>query len=629
MGKKMSRGKRSVLFEYLPGKTYDFERTGVIARTVHIRAKPNTDLNLRLVITTIENALKAWEDEKERELFPTPLKDKANSFVLVEPISVSAEMFPMVFWCQNKKCGRIYDRSASGTPSSSTCSTCKKGKLVQLRFIQVHRCGAIQPLTFYCQTCKSSANVALDTRGSERIRGFQWICRKCNTTSAVFGRPCQQCSWSKSIPKIKNPKAMDVMVHRAGSTFYSHSVTLLNQPGKELTAFLDVAEWSEITAASYLEFPEIADKYLLDFARSSYSKPSEDSFFRLMESDIVTLKSKGYSDTQIADFIAMQKQLLPKETKGTKISDSIQFADMLAERTGVSREVWSRAGQDMLQAVLPMQSGSVKQLFENSEQEMVAGQNIARRIGLDRVSLIADFPITTAVYGYSRVDYQPGRCFVNPFPPDRDNGNKFPIFIDMIQADAIMVRLDATRIFRWLQANNFDVPLPKGSGSEKLCQQAYFVELFNDVLLARTVHQDNARARMVFGLLHSLSHLCVRRAALLCGLDRTSLSEYVLPKSLSFAVYSSHRFGQTIGALTALFEQSLADWLIQVRDSSRCIYDPVCADHGGNCHACTHLSEIGCKFFNLNLGRSFLFGGSDPELGNIEVGYLDSSLMES
>jgi hypothetical protein len=128
---------------------------------------------------------------------------------------------------------------------------------------------------------------------------------------------------------------------------------------------------------------------------------------------------------------------------------------------------------------------------------------------------------------------------------------------------------------------------------------------------------------MVFGLLHTLSHLAVKRAALLCGLDGTSLSEYLLPRSLTFAVYCNHRFGATIGALSALFEQSMDEWLGAIRDTRRCVYDPVCIGVGGVCHACVHLPETSCKFFNGNLGRSFLFGGRDSVLGEIRQGFLD------
>jgi len=74
-------------------------------------------------------------------------------------------------------------------------------------------------------------------------------------------------------------------------------------------------------------------------------------------------------------------------------------------------------------------------------------------------------------------------------------------------------------------------------------------------------------------------------------------------------------------ALTALFEQTFAQWLEGVRDSQSCVYDPQCHDHNANCHACTHLSETSCRFFNLNLSRSFLFGGPEQSLGNIGQGY--------
>jgi hypothetical protein len=251
---------------------------------------------------------------------------------------------------------------------------------------------------------------------------------------------------------------------------------------------------------------------------------------------------------------------------------------------------------------------------------------IASRIGLSRLALVTDFPIITATYGYSRAEYSPQQqCRLNPFPPDRTHGGKFPIFVDEVQADALLLSLDLVRICVWLERNGFPLTLPAGSDPD-LARRAYFVQLFDNTLLRQTLQADRSQTRLVFGLLHTLSHLCVRQAALLCGLDRTSLSEYLLPRTLTFALYCNHRFGATIGALTALFEQSLAEWLNTVRSTRRCVYDPVCADRENSCHACTHLAETSCRFFNLNLSRAFVFGGRDPELGNIQVGYFDPSL---
>ena len=250
---------------------------------------------------------------------------------------------------------------------------------------------------------------------------------------------------------------------------------------------------------------------------------------------------------------------------------------------------------------------------------------LARRIGLSRVALVADYPIVTATYGFSRAEYSPNECRLNPFPPDPSHGGRIPLFVDQVQADALLLGLNGERVSEWLIRNGFAPTLPNGSNPADALR-AYFVQLFDDLSLRQTLGVDRPHARMVFGLLHTLSHFAVRQSALLCGLDRTSLSEYLLPRALTVAIYCNHRFGATIGALTALFEQSLAEWLNAIRETRRCVYDPVCRDREGNCHACTHLAETSCRFFNLNLSRSFLFGGEDAELGHIEIGYFDPSL---
>lgn len=617
MRKKMDRSKRAILFNNLPGQTYDFDRTGVIARTRRIRAKQNTELNLSLVISAIERAVAAWPSN-QRRLFPSPLSQHLHEFVLVEPLSVAAEMFPLVFWCQNRSCGRVFDYTSRDTTLPKKCPTCQTGNLAQLRFVKTHRCGALRPLSPpYCKTCRTAAHMALDTRGSERISNFQWICRGCQRTYSVFGGKCPECSGDTSFVNVPRPEIMSIDVHRAGSTFYPHYVTLLNQPGRKLSTFLELEHWEAITAATYLDFPEVGERELLDFGRFVTPEKKREAAF-----DLDALRKQGFTEEQLDILRVMQ------DNKPEQPDDPKQIADTIVERTGIAMDVWKQAGQEMLEAVLPLQSGTVKRLFDTASDGQPKARSVAQRLGLGQVHLISDFPITTATYGFSRSDYRPRRCYINPFPPDRDLSGKFPIFVDMVQADAIMMQLDPQRVIRWLGANGHSVQLSRGSGDEAMRTKSYFVQIFDNIELRETI-TDDAIARMVFGLLHSLSHLCVRRAALLCGLDRNSLNEYLLPKSLSFAVFSNHRFGATIGALTSLYEQSLSEWFNQVIDSRRCVYDPVCADNEGSCHACLHLAETSCQMFNLNLGRSFLFGGDDPHLGEIRVGYLDASLNES
>lgn len=615
MGRRMNRGKQQVLLNYLPGKTFDFEKVGIIARVDRIRGVPRTDLNMRLILRAVEDQARAWSEE-HRPIF-RDLERGIDRFVLIEPRGVEASMFPLVFWCQNPRCGVIVE-PRDGVPHSETCSVCRTGRLVQLRFVRVHRCGALEPLSSqYCKKCNAKQRMALDTRGSERVSDFQWVCRSCGATGSVFAGRCS-CNW----PGDSSLKNMSVEVHRAGRTFYPHHTVLLNQPGRELSAFLGVSQWQAVAAAAFLGMPEVQGRRLVDFATNAGVAQSS-APFTLSDVERERLRSQGTSEEMIAQFEQMQAQLQASRTEAEAASSPQGLAATLIRKSGVSWDAWERAGQEMLEAVMPVQSGNVEELLVqegNEKDERKSARELARRLGLGAVTLATDFPITTATFGYSRADYQPDFCRLNPFPAERDHGGKFPIFVDVVQADAILLRLDHNAVLQWMAMNGFVARLPEGE-DRVISDRAYFVNLLDGVSLRQTIRDPEAR--LVFGLLHTLSHLAVRRAALLCGLDGTSLSEYVLPRTLTFALYCNHRFGATIGALSALFEQSLCEWFSEVRSNRRCVYDPVCIDRGGSCHACSHLAETSCRFFNLNLGRPFLFGGRDPILGEIRTGFFD------
>ena len=245
---------------------------------------------------------------------------------------------------------------------------------------------------------------------------------------------------------------------------------------------------------------------------------------------------------------------------------------------------------------------------------------VATRLRFEDVFLYSDSPIVTATDGFTRTAYTPNDCRLNAFPPDQNFSGRLPIFVDRIQADAISIRLDPDAVLQWLRANGLSPTVPAGTDPSRSAR-TYFVQVFAAANLRETI-DGNDELRLVFGLLHSLAHLCVRQAAGLCGLDMTSISEYILPRVLTVSIYCNHRFGATIGALTALYEQSFTDWLQSVQSQSQCIYDPVCREGDGACHACMHLAETSCRYFNLNLNRAFLFGGVDPVLQRRLVGYV-------
>lgn len=613
----MSRGKQQILYNYLPGRTFDFQGIATIARVEKVRGTPRVDLNQEILVRKVAEEARAWDPEF-RPAFRDDLFHHPERFVLIDPKSVVSEMFPKVFWCDNRRCGQVVDFSRREGLPEPMCRVCRTGKLVQMRFVRVHRCGELQPLTPpSCSQCHTSNQMALDTRNSERFSNFQWVCRRCGTGQGVFPGYCRACRWPDG-----SGRNMDVEVHRANRTFYVHSTALLNIPQRHLEGLLSLPEWPAVVAAKFLGFSELRERSLAELGRvSAQDEASSVAVSNTQLEDLMRRHDEGEL-TPEALVEEMRRIREHRREEGDRSRPSA-IVDLVEKRTGVPFDSWRQAGQQLMEAVMPLESGSPVELFDRTEESRCATAILrARELGASKITLVTDFPIITVSYGYTRVEYTPNQCRLNPFPPDGDHAGRLPIFVDQVQADALVIRLNAKRVCGWLESNGVQIRLPKGTDSE-LVSQAFFVELFSDANLRETLRADRAAERLAFGLLHSLSHLCLRQAALLCGLDRTSLSEYLLPKALTFAVYCNHRFGATIGAFASLFEQSLSEWLDSVRDARYCVYDPVCRDRESSCHACLHLAETSCRFFNLNLGRCLLFGGRDPEVGAIERGYFD------
>ncbi len=635
MSQTMSRGKQQVLYTYLPMNTIDFQG-GSIARIVHIRGgNPDDEINPRFIVERIREDAEAWDEEFRPALRDSTLQNSGR-FILVNPSEVSAELYPKVFWCD--KCGRIRDLSESNTiPNSNICPKCRDGRLNQLRFVLIHRCGEIRPLVPPdCRNCHGVSEMALNTHGSERVSEFRWVCRRCNTTTRrVIGGLCPACEWpAETDEDRKELRRMRILVHRAGPTFYPRSVTQLNVPRRRLDSFFGLGEiWRALAAAKFLNLPELKAIRLEDITLNQDTGESEQS--GLSGEDLDTILNQGATPELTAEQVLQEIRRLQNQRNQERKAHTPQvIAAQLVERSGIALDTWYRAGQELLEAVLPYETCQPQSLvgYDGSdtvrvEQHPKALQK-SLQLGFKDVELLDDFPVVKSTYGYTRLESVPMQAGkyvtrLNAFPTQPNTDGKLPIFVDSVRADALMFRLNPTRVHRWLRLNGYTATFSEGTDKE-VVDRAFFVQQFDGVALGETLPEGISR--MVFCLIHTYSHVIVRQAGLLCGLDRTSLSEYLLPRALTMVLFCNHRFGATIGALTSLFEQSLVEWFDSFHDARRCVYDPVCRDRDGACHACLHLPETSCGHFNLNLGRAFLFGGNDHVSERPMIGYLDPIL---
>jgi hypothetical protein len=129
-------------------------------------------------------------------------------------------------------------------------------------------------------------------------------------------------------------------------------------------------------------------------------------------------------------------------------------------------------------------------------------------------------------------------------------------------------------------------------------------------------------------LLHTLSHLLIRRLAFECGYSSASLRERIYSSGpgndakAGILIYTAA--GDSEGTLGGLARQAESTrfrktLLSALQDAANCSADPICIESKGQgldtlnlaaCHACTLVSETSCTSFNLILDRAMVIGGS-------------------
>ena len=617
----MRRGKQQILFNFLPGKTFDHESGQAICRVTNFKAKEDARLNKRYVLDRVAWLLNQWPEERRRG-FPDPYR-QPNRYVLAIPTAVEAEIFPLLYECKNPACRRVVSyqgiRQASTLNPDLHCQTCGSG-LRQIHHVLIHRCGHIRP--FIVPRCPRHGydHMWLDTRGSQKYTQFRWRCRLCNFQRPVIYGRCNDCNL--------NDRTMRPVVHRATASYYPQYRTLINLPGRDLTRILEDPERHWLAIAAYLRlFDHGPDNRLADLVASPQGQTAD-------QESIATLE-RLIQNAPPAMRAALQKQLdeLSKSLSGLGGDRRSQLINQAKALITLQNDALEDAGRELLEFVRideGLQITTLSQLENKARREMpgrlpvyrVAYRDAMRDTGLADVRLIGDFPVTTVVVGYTRDQREADATVIRAFPRLRQDDPRTPLFVDTVETEALMFRLDPARVLRWLTLNGLTTgSLP--DYSDRASVRAWILNRMASIDPFQEIPEDEPITRAVYGLVHSFSHLVLRQAVIQSGFDRTSLSEYLFPRALSFVLYSNNRAKFTIGGLYTLFEQTLHEHLRAVMDKSEaCVYDPVCMEEAGACHACMHVSEISCEHFNRNLSRKYLFGRIEAD-GSEFIGYWD------
>ena len=248
----------------------------------------------------------------------------------------------------------------------------------------------------------------------------------------------------------------------------------------------------------------------------------------------------------------------------------------------------------------------------------------AADLNLSSVRLVENFPITTAVYGYTRVTPEPeDNVHLRPLrSADRDQ-RLDEVYVQTSETEALVVTLDPDAVVKWLNRNLDSFEPPSEDVRDWLLGtmtdegEASVYPYFDEIDRPPT-------ARYPLVLLHTLSHLFINTVDALSGYEADSLVEYTLPRALTFVVYKRSQTDFSLGSMFTMVENRFDQICDYLEDDARtCLYDPLCEDEENSaCEGCLYVSSRSCKHGNRNLARSTVYGGEFDD-SEIEVGFFD------
>lgn len=680
----MKRGKAQVLFNYLPGNTFDYTGKSGIHRVEGIDAVERSDLDIGYIGRQVLNKVQAW---RSGEYSAVGFPQYADSFQLVEPREVTTSVFPLLFRCTT--CERIHSyKNTNELAKYNRSLNCKSngcsGSIQQHQFVFIHECGEIKsPFPGQCSRCNSYDDWKFESFGSQRFRNARWFCLNCKNEKDIE-------AWCNcDLPNSR----MQLTVHRASSAFQPHHLTVINI-GHGAAADASAPRFGKTVFAKYLGLTdEPFDRIELDSRRVSEERERVESqletyqdMYESQEGDLAKqiadeiedleeqLDDMDNGDEPIGDEVAGLVPFLNTDgdiSQGGQqaIVDIFQYHNLTEElKRRTAREIILEAGADTPQS---------RQRRELRADRL---ENQFHQLGLENVAFVEDFPITNVVFGFTRINREPDDSRLIAFSEsDVDSsGDGTPLFTDTVETEAIQVELSPRRVVTWVLENSrgdgehvaalgdaiVNSHLPRGrkypvpdswdgSAVATWCTEHGIDAVDTEPLsewdepairswLAANMDEIptfdqlkmnpddgvDALTYFVYHLLHTYSHLVLKHATQLSGFSRSSLAEFLMPRALSFVLYSNQRTDFNIGALYTLVESTFSDLLTELENRGNdCVYDPVCSREGGACHNCLHLSEVSCVHFNRNVGRDFVYGSKGVSERHVD-GYLGLNIDE-
>lgn len=608
--KIMHRGLQQALYKYLPENWVDFTQSGgSVTYAVHVDNWNSVQLmginNKRLlrVINQQINEYKTQNGEGSVVGFPSVINEEFVD-VLTPKVSdniaaIQTSVKPWVFVCN--KCGNVKQYYSYDEFKRKEFDRCKCGEhLTQLRMIRVCKCGYADGV--FVPKCKTPGHgtTYMKRKGS----GLDFVCQKCGQRASL-PHYCPECK-----QEIKIKPALD------SSNYIPFSLSLIDLLDKQKDVFLDSeidGRGEQVVIAQYLRLIT-QDSYKSIIKNGKVTQADE--FESALQAEAESLRAAGLDEATINMVIDAKRRTNPGnqifEALG-KVSNGI---------TSVSSEGLKLIAEQILEYD-ELIDAKITLTIEKAEEdaELVNDgirpdyRSICEQLGFSNAQLCSAVPIVFSSYGYTRLERCGEGVKLHGFPQEMAKRN---VYATRLETEGVLFELDRAKVLNWLLENGFicqnDMPTDMSDEGIKM----WFLDRIHPDLIMPFSEIDGngngAITKYVYTLLHSISHALINEASEICGLDKSSLSEYILPNIPAVFIYCSNSQGFNMGALYSAFQTQLDKWLKRAFERvKKCIFDPVCINKEKACAGCLYLNEVSCRHFNKDLDRSYLCGYFDNQ----------------
>lgn len=635
---KISRGRSQIMFNHLTNAVFPQDEYWFKVQELDVKEIEGEKAHL---LDYVYNYIENWtaNNDLEHNLYPKI----PDMYFFGEIQKASFELYPLIFYCNYCKNVHPYRsiEELTRTNMLMKCQFCGKGKLKQYPYVLIHNNGDIQQIVVKTNAEGTNWKTKYDGIRMVDTRSFKtatWFNSKKRYHMGELGTKITGLPITRTM-RANNKRVMSGTHISDGSVYYPILCSFVNLKREELMKRKEQEGFPFIQCAALLRLESIDYD---NFANNFEAKEQG-----VLKQLISQLKNGGNNEILRAMIIQMA------EINGVNlkaIENDVQEEVNLLFRgnTPIDKIIQDQLLHEFVYSWYECKGETLESKMEEAKelgdatQETVYKEAIKniRKYGLQAAMLLEEFPVLTMGIGFVRRRNDRVASILNTFKQKIDGKSRIVIPLLSNKNEAIIFKLDPQKVLAWLIINKF---FENDGTTYKTEEQAHaviyeyllFTEIDeNDLINKQPEDLQNDLPQlatiMTFRLLHSYIHGLFQAGKAILGLDIDSISEYLFHSSLSGAIYVSKLQGGGMGALISAFENDLTRWMNALYEKvNTCLYDPVCHQHTGACHACMFL-KFSCRYFNHGLTRNLLVGGvvRDYDENKKLVGYLDPKVNE-